>query len=366
MTQLASRVVPTMHAETSDGDDSFAKVKGLISDMITRLEKKASEDLYLMTSMIPLVSRSWPEVMNIYPLDAVSNTIGYREMLNFLEAYLSCTEFDACSLQPTNGASGEHAGLLVSKYQESIGQDLGMKSAHGTNTDSAVVPHIDMKIKWIDDSQGVPLDELKKTRQETEDVEENKTKSLIIVDMELVAVKHHRAWVDKADENSQSLAMYNAMRKTTKSEREAKYQITEQDNKYARNEKPKVENEKLSVKMRLTKAICWSHAKSEDDAAEKYVSNYAKKAHAEATQLLKSVLETNEALKTKPQMRKKVHQIKERREVLENPRELSKDNREDDTELRDFAARFSRQDTAVQLQQDTRSPETAQLGAPQR
>ena len=305
LTQLASRVVPTMHAETSDGDDSFAKVKGLISDMITRLEKKASEDLYLMTSM--------------------------------------------CSLQPTS----EHAGLLMSKYQESIGQDLGMKSTHGTNTDSAVVPHIDMKIKWIDDSQGVLLDELKRTRQETEDVEENKTKSLIIFDMELVAVKHHRVWVDKTDENSQSLEMYNAMRQTTENEREAKDQITEQDNKYARNEGPKVENEKLSVKMRLTKAICWSHAKSEEDAAEKYVSNYTKKALAEATQLLKSVLETYEALKTKPQMRKKVHQINERREVLEKPQELSKENRKDDTELRDFAARFGRQDTAVQLQQDT-------------
>ena len=65
-------------------------------------------------------------------------------------------------------------------------------------------------------------------------------------------------------------------------------------------------------------------------------------------------------------MRKKVHQIKGRREVLEKPQKLSKENRKDDTELREFAARFSRQDTAVQLQQDTRSPETAQLGAPQR
>ena len=86
LTQLASRVVSTMHAETSNGDDPFAKVKGLISDMITRLEEKASEDLYLMTSMISLVSRSWPEVMNIHPFDAESNTINYMEMLNFLEA----------------------------------------------------------------------------------------------------------------------------------------------------------------------------------------------------------------------------------------------------------------------------------------
>ena len=82
--------------------------------------------------------------------------------------------------------------------------------------------------------------------------------------------------------------------------------------------------------------------------------------------MLESVLDTYEALKTKLQMRKKVHQIKEWHEVLEKPQELSKENGKDDIELMDFAARFSRQDTEVQLQQDTRSPETAQLGAPQR
>ena len=43
-------------------------------------------------------------------------------------------------------------------------------------------------MKWIDDSQGffLPLE----PRQGTEDVEEKKRKSLII-DVELVAVKHH-------------------------------------------------------------------------------------------------------------------------------------------------------------------------------
>ena len=93
LTQLASRVDFAMHAETSNGDDLFAKVKGWIIDMITRLEEKASvdaahkafeakhifnsmhseiemmrymtmsqhKDLYLTTSMISLVSRSWPE-----------------------------------------------------------------------------------------------------------------------------------------------------------------------------------------------------------------------------------------------------------------------------------------------------------------
>ena len=189
-------------------------------------------------------------------------------MLKFLEAYLSCTGFDACSLQPINGAVGEYAGLLViRKYQESIGQDLGMKSAHGTNPDSAVTSHIDMKIKSCQ-SQGVSLEklmsvqqELRRTRQETEDVKENKLKDLIIVhcyqfDNEMIAVKHHHARVDKADENSQSLG-----------EREAKDQTREQVNKYYLTKviiwiseidpstDTKVENEMLSVKMRLTKAI---------------------------------------------------------------------------------------------------------------
>ena len=164
-------------------------------------------------------------------------------------------------------------------------------------------------------------------------MEENKTKSLIIVDKELVAVKHHRAWVDKADENSQSLEIYDAMRTTTESEREAKDQITKQVNKFARNEGPKVENEKLSVKMRLTKVIYWNQAKFGADA-EKYVSDDAKKTLVEVTQLLESVLEqssksgmiglTYEALKTKPQMRK-VHQIKVRREVLEKLQEFNKE-----------------------------------------
>ena len=69
---------------------------------------------------------------------------------------------------------------------------------------------------------------------------------------------------------------------------------------------------------------------------------------------------THEALKTKPQMRRKVHQVKEGREVLE------KLHGKDDTEWRDFAARFNRLDAAVQLQQGAETLETAQLGAPQR
>ena len=75
----------------------------------------------------------------------------------------------------------------------------------------------------------------------------------------------------------------------------------------------KVENEMLSVKMRLAKTTRWNQVKSGADA-EKQVSDDAKKAIAETTQLLENVVEqlsksemigsTYETLK----MRKKVHQ----------------------------------------------------------
>ena len=112
----------------------------------------------------------------------------------------------------------------------------------------------------------------------------------------------------------------------------------------------------LSVKMLLALAICRNQVKFGDDTAEKFVSDDAKKAIAETTQLLENVVEqlsesgmiglTYETLK----MRKKVHQIKEKCEVLEKLQELSKENGKDDTELRNFAAKFNRQDAAVQLQ----------------
>ena len=78
--------------------------------------------------------------------------------------------------------------------------------------------------------------------------------------------------VDNADENSLSLEMYDAKLKTKESEREAKDQIKEQANKYARDggrrhREPseslsrtdlKVENEMLSMKVHQMKTNCWN------------------------------------------------------------------------------------------------------------
>ena len=54
LVQLASHVVFAMHAETSNDDDLFAKVKGLISDMIARLEEKARRPQMLFTMLLQM------------------------------------------------------------------------------------------------------------------------------------------------------------------------------------------------------------------------------------------------------------------------------------------------------------------------
>ena len=51
----------------------------------------------------------------------------------------------------------------------------------------------------------------------------------------MIETEYGDAQVDKADKNSQRLETYDAMRKTTESEREAEDQIIKQVNKYTRN-----------------------------------------------------------------------------------------------------------------------------------
>jgi len=127
-----------------------------------------------LNSVSSLAPCSWPEITNMHPFAPESQTAGYREMLESLEKYLvSVTGFDACSLQPTSGASGEYAGLLVIRtYLKSIGQGhrnvcVMPRSAHGTNPASAAM--CDMKIKWIDDSKGMDLEEFRQLCQAHKD-----------------------------------------------------------------------------------------------------------------------------------------------------------------------------------------------------
>jgi len=127
-----------------------------------------------LNSVASLAPCSWPEIGEMHPFAPASQTKGYVEMLESLEQYLvSCTGFDACSLQPTSGASGEYAGLLViRKYLEAKGEGhrnvcIIPRSAHGTNPASAAM--CDMQIKWIDDSKGMDLEEFRKMCQDSKD-----------------------------------------------------------------------------------------------------------------------------------------------------------------------------------------------------
>jgi len=169
---LQQRIFNSIHSET---------------EMMRYMTKLQSKDLSLDRSMISLgsctmklnsvsslVPCSWPEIAEMHPFAPHSQTKGYIEMLESLEQWLvSVTGFDACSLQPTSGASGEYAGLLaIRKYQESIGQGhrnvcIIPKSAHGTNPASAVM--CGMTIKWIDDSAGVDLEVFRKLCEDHKD-----------------------------------------------------------------------------------------------------------------------------------------------------------------------------------------------------
>lgn len=100
------------------------------------IQKLADKDVGLTKSMISLgsctmklnaavemIPVSWPEFNSIHPFAPKSQVQGYAEMIKELEEMLCViTHFDACSLQPNSGASGEYAGLLaIQNYHESRG-----------------------------------------------------------------------------------------------------------------------------------------------------------------------------------------------------------------------------------------------------
>jgi len=89
---------------------------------------------------------SWPEFASIQPFAPESQTAGWRELIEDLEAQLTeITGYDQVSIQPNAGSQGELAGLLAIRgYHLSRGDAqrnvcLIPASAHGTNAASAVL-----------------------------------------------------------------------------------------------------------------------------------------------------------------------------------------------------------------------------------
>ncbi len=141
---LAQPVFNTFHNETA---------------MMRYLARLAGRDYALDRGMIPLGSCTmklnaatemdaitWPEFAQVHPFAPAEQTRGYRRLIADLERWLAdLTGYDAVSVQPNSGATGELAGLMAIRgYHRAGGQEsrdvcLIPASAHGTNAASAVM-----------------------------------------------------------------------------------------------------------------------------------------------------------------------------------------------------------------------------------
>ena len=149
---------------------SFARTSGFLhqpvfnrhhseTDMLRYMMRLQEKDYSLVHGMIPLgsctmklnstssmVPLSRREFGAVHPFVPVDQAKGYDMMLHELESDLSLvTGYDATSIQPNSGASGEYAGLRVIRaFHDSNGQGhrdvcLIPLSAHGTNPASAAM-----------------------------------------------------------------------------------------------------------------------------------------------------------------------------------------------------------------------------------
>ena len=150
------------------------------TEMLRYLRKLSDKDIALDRAIIPLGSCTmklnataemlpitWPEFSNMHPFAPASQTLGYRAMIDDLEAMLcAATGYDAMSLQPNAGSQGEYAGLLAIRgYHESRGDShrnvcLIPSSAHGTNPASAQMCGMQVVVVKCDDQGNVDVDDL--------------------------------------------------------------------------------------------------------------------------------------------------------------------------------------------------------------
>jgi glycine dehydrogenase len=148
--------------------------------MLRYLRRLADYDIALDRSMIPLGSCtmklnaaaemepvSWPEFARMHPFAPPSDAVGYTELIESLQAQLAAiTGYDAVSVQPNAGSSGELAGLLAIRgyhnARDERGRDICLipESAHGTNAASAVLAGLRVVVVKCGGDGAIDLEDL--------------------------------------------------------------------------------------------------------------------------------------------------------------------------------------------------------------
>lgn len=150
-------------------------------ELLRYMRSLADKDLAMDRTMIPLgsctmklnataemIPVTWPEFADIHPLAPPSQTRGYQELVDSLEAMLvEITGYDAVSFQPNSGAQGEYAGLLaIRAWHASRGEGhrdicLIPESAHGTNPASAQMVGMKVVVTRCDAAGNVDIDDIR-------------------------------------------------------------------------------------------------------------------------------------------------------------------------------------------------------------
>ncbi len=150
-------------------------------ELLRYMRALADKDLAMDRTMIPLgsctmklnanaemIPVTWPEFANIHPLAPASQTRGYQELIDSLEAMLAdITGYDAVSFQPNSGAQGEYAGLLaIRAYHQARGEGhrnvcLIPESAHGTNPASAQMCGMKVVVTRCDANGNVDVQDIR-------------------------------------------------------------------------------------------------------------------------------------------------------------------------------------------------------------